>query len=1383
MKQPSNTRKRMAQRILSSALSLTLLLTGLVFAPVSVQAAGTATTHYEFHASLDPAADFDELQPNLTAGEMTAGEKTERDSLLRSTVRYDFFYEDGVSCDVTLFKITNAVGTQGPNPAYVPGSEEKQYISYANGSQVMDPAYHYGLTKYKTYCSNDYYTTSATPTYFKAAAESLALIPQSFTTLNTSDIGAANLSFIIACPRAAGGLNVAFKRTLEVKVSLDGETWLEGSVGVRSSELLAGGVDTEYQLFRIETDNLLSITGVNENPIKAIKILPEGEKVCSRSAFYLNQILVNTYATTADFNRICPEEQINYYNEIEENTLRHIVLAEAFRTAQTAWKTNIDFYTVSATGSSSVTNASNTNQAKLFSTGTSYRGPIYDRETDVARERFWSQFDIPDESEFVERTMNHVALGENGALTSITVSAPAGLYYNEDDLVFTKTYSNVKLPDETVMESFTVNQPFGMDCQAFVFNAISRVSRTSAAGAASTLYASRTSLVGDLETDYPLYTDADIIQKNIDPKGTTTDKQRQAIYASYAAAKPGDIAVHNLSNIINNVHTRLVKGVKVVYNNDGSISGNSVMYLIGQEGSPGSRDGGQYFSSAKSEIEATFAELADCDDGGSYAIFTLDEYATGLVEKEKVQTVFGPHTAGVGIVEGGLNIGISSNYRMISHQVTLQKKGASTKLYNSGLVYNEKEGSVSLNFNDPKLDGVLAALPEGEYVVNLTVGSGPFTAVDQIDVPTTTRTFELTVDDEAYYGDAAHSNHSGWQTFSDSITNGKYVLSSNVSETITIPSGVTATLCLNGKNIVSTSGPAIQINGGTLNLCSCGSTSRVTGASGSSGIVLSSGELNLYNGVLVTGSDHSGVIINGGVFNLYDGSILGNTNPDKGGGVYQAGGTFNMSGGTIFANTANTDKNSGWQYGGDGVYVNKGIFNLSGGVIANNTHKSGVCSGVYVYYTGVFNMTGGTLAGSSYVIYNISNGETPSTISGGKVSGIVLVSYTSTNSGRTQLELTGNVLVDGAVECGGKMAISGGSIMKAVSAGDSADISITGGKFSADTSREFLETYLPASGDYQLGEIADGNLKYMVYLVFGNNGAFIDFGSSLNVSIPLGTDGLIIDDGYEIEVQAPKQYKADFGEISGEGDSWPCVTIQGIAAKEMHDEITLIITNAGFECFKYTFSVYELAKEWVMDDENMVTMLTDMINYGIEAQKAFKYEPATEAEPLPYEGTSEAPSWTATPGVGVSDENQRDNVALTLSLKEKVQLNVYVNAPDANISNVTFDGKACVEGVDYTVERPNGKITRVNFHNIDVVNAKKAAEFTVTIPVAGSVDWVTPEQGSSETDSQVLPGAGFTVKYSIADYVLLALENGSSQSDLLIALQKYVDSVCEYLES
>ena len=90
---------------------------------------------------------------------------------------------------------------------------------------------------------------------------------------------------------------------------------------------------------------------------------------------------------------------------------------------------------------------------------------------------------------------------------------------------------------------------------------------------------------------------------------------------------------------------------------------------------------------------------------------------------------------------------------------------------------------------------------------------------------------------------------------------------------------------------------------------------------------------------------------------------------------------------------------------------------------------------------------------------------------------------------------------------------------------------------------------------------------------------------------------------------------------------------------------------------------------------------------------------------------------------------------------------------------MTFGGKDCIEGVDYTVDNPNGKITRVNFHNIDIVYAKDAVEFTVT------------KSDSTE----------FTVKYSIVDYVLLALENGSAQSDLLIALQKYLDSVHEYL--
>ena len=135
--------------------------------------------------------------------------------------------------------------------------------------------------------------------------------------------------------------------------------------------------------------------------------------------------------------------------------------------------------------------------------------------------------------------------------------------------------------------------------------------------------------------------------------------------------------------------------------------------------------------------------------------------------------------------------------------------------------------------------------------------------------------------------------------------------------------------------------------------------------------------------------------------------------------------------------------------------------------------------------------------------------------------------------------------------------------------------------------------------------------------------------------------------------------------------------------------------------------------------------------------------------------TAVAENWTATDGAGVSND-QQDKVAVTLSLKDQIELNVYINDKAAKISNVKFDGADYAEA-NYKVDTTSGKYTRVSFFDIPVVDVKKAVEFTVTL-----------------SDDTV-----FTVKYSIADYAVVA-KNGE-QGALIQELMEYVDSVSAYL--
>lgn len=522
--------------------------------------------------------------------------------------------------------------------------------------------------------------------YDQRTAKDLEFELTKMSDLDTTDLGAVNVSMIYAKNSGEGGINVDYSRELQVKVEVDGE-WKDGSVGVRSSKLIGGGwirtgsSPIEGLFYQIETKNLLDIPGVEKgDTITGIKILPDGENNLSGGNFYIHALDVNTYASLDAFDAECPAEVIAK-TSVSGDTLRDIAVAEAVRTA----KISRD----------------------------SYSGPVYAKAPDATREFFQS--------------------------------------------------------DTTQ----------GMDCQTFVFNAISRVSRTNAASVQFSLNASRAKLVGGLtpdpidktSTSLPQYTDTDIVGVAHTEAASLSAKRVQQIYQNYAAARKGDIAVHHLENTsANNTHTRLVSQDAVVtyINNDpaqGIDGANSYLVFHEQDStlkwnSTTRRFGYSYIDNKFFFQELLIGKTTANDPGhGCYVVYTLDEYAdeseNNQIEKASVEAVFGSKTAGENFVSGGLNIAVSSNYRIVSYQVKLfnTTTGSDSLVKNCGLVYpshgsgtNQDYSHVTgFNYQNSTLDTELAGLSDGTYRIDMIVDSGPLTSVDQDTVPQTTKSVLFTM--------------------------------------------------------------------------------------------------------------------------------------------------------------------------------------------------------------------------------------------------------------------------------------------------------------------------------------------------------------------------------------------------------------------------------------------------------------------------------------------------------------------------------------------------------------------------------------------------------------------------------------------------------------
>ena len=314
------------------------------------------------------------------------------------------------------------------------------------------------------------------------------------------------------------------------------------------------------------------------------------------------------------------------------------------------------------------------------------------------------------------------------------------------------------------------------------------------------------------------------------------------------------------------------------------------------------------------------------------------------------------------------------------------------------------------------------------------------------------------------------------------------------------------------------------------------------------------------------------------------------------------------------------------------------------------------------------------------------------------------------------------------------------------------------------------EANLPTDAPYYVEYLKNGG--YQMIKGYRNAGEFIDFGSSLAFTLYLQADNGVVSSGDSLTVVQNKE--GESVTLSGENVSVEqgtgkmagklIVTVSGIAAKEMRDDLTFTLTKDGEMWFSETMSIYDAVMAWYEDSGDVVykTMLANMLNYGRAAQEAFDYNVSGMGEAML---TSTQSDWGEVDLThGVSD-GYADQVAITLSLKERVELNVYVNDKAAEIDEVTIgegeEKTTLAEGTDYTVDATSGSYTRIVFHNIPVRDVKQTVNFKVTL-----------------SDGE------FRVKYGIKDYVVTALQDAeNTQHDLLEALQKYVDSVSAFLKS
>ena len=676
------------------------------------------------------------------------------------------------------------------------------------------------------------------------------------------------------------------------------------------------------------------------------------------------------------------------------------------------------------------------------------------------------------------------------------------------------------------------------------------------------------------------------------------------------------------------------------------------------------------------------------------------------------------------------------------HVNGLSTTGAPIYMFSDGIL-NVEGGTISNNSGGSGYGGAIRmagqmTMSGGTISNNTTSGNGGAVLVCQ-DGSHPAGTFTMTggtiSGNTAKLGGGVYVAEAGTFTMSGGTISGN---SATTSDSGKGGGGVYVAGAFTMSDDAKISGNTVSVGGGGVNVAA-GATFDMTGGTISG---------NKHTG----SSGGGGGVLNHGTFTMSGGTITGNSNKSNGGGVYHWEGTFTMTGGTISGNTGAT-----WAAG---VMVRLGTFTMKGGTISGNNTPYGaqVCVGVNKSSSGTFVLEGGTIDSD-----------------GVEASDVTVLRGTATIKGGTVIGNLGTMGVQGAEA---SLAIQGGSIIGTLTnelempantgSRGKCTITVTGGKFGDDMTRDALAAFLPAESDamttvYSVADYDDptGTLAYQagVGLYSEVEDKFMDFGSSLDFGVILNAHRNFnlsdFAEGFTVSaVSDNKTYGASFDTATVPGSL--ILMAHGIAAKEMHDAITFTVKKGDAVWFEQTLSVYDVAKLWHGDaDTSDQRMLADMIAYGNEARKEFDYNMTAQTQLSTLTGgTAHIPAWKATQDAGVTN-GQESNVAVTLSLKDQIELNIYINDAAAQISGVKLDGEDYAAD-NYTVDTSSGKYTRICFHNIPVVQVKDAVEFAVTFN-----------------------GENFEMKYSIVDYSIMAKDGG--QKDLIRSLMRYVDSVRVYL--